>query len=175
MKREERDALLRQGVHAAETPNQRRELAGLEADLEGSPLTGRRLPGRLRNFRPSADAYLASLAGPLPYMVRLREIARLTEQLEAALAESWHVLAVECAGNEAAFASRWAETAKRWSLNEVNDLIDRHNRWYPVESRLPMDPVTRDYALVNGEDYRRRPLGPDWILERFPAALTRVA
>ena len=32
-----------------------------------------------------------------------------------------------------------------------------------------MDPRTRTYALVGGEDYRRRPLGSAWALERFPA------
>ena len=42
-----------------------------------------------------------------------------------------------------------------WSFDEVNDLIDRHNRFYPAESRLPMDPRTRDYALVG-----RRGLSP---------------
>jgi hypothetical protein len=54
---------------------------------------------------------------------------------------------------------------------EINDLIDRHNRWYPVESRLPMDPRRGDYALVNGKDYRLAPLDSGWILERFPAEL----
>ena len=51
----------------------------------------------------------------------------------------------------------------------MNDLIDSHNRYYPAESRLPMDPRTRNYALVGGEDYRRRPLDAAWALERFPA------
>ena len=32
-----------------------------------------------------------------------------------------------------------------------------------------MDPRTRTYALVGGEDYRRRPLDAAWALERFPA------
>ena len=53
----------------------------------------------------------------------------------------------------------------------MNDLIDRHNRWYPIEARLPMDPRTGDYVLVNGEPYRRRPLDERWIFERFPAAM----
>ena len=57
------------------------------------------------------------------------------------------------------------------SFHEVNDLIGRHNRWYPVESRLPMDPRRGDYALVNGRDYRRQPLDAAWALERFPASL----
>ena len=31
-----------------------------------------------------------------------------------------------------------------------------------------MDPKRGDYALVNGEDYRKRPLDAGWVLERFP-------
>jgi hypothetical protein len=54
----------------------------------------------------------------------------------------------------------------------LNDLIDRHNRWYPVESRLPMDPRTGDYARVNGRDYRLEPLDAEWVLERLPADLS---
>jgi len=59
----------------------------------------------------------------------------------------------------------------RWNFSEVNDLIERHNRFYPVEARLPMDVRRRDYALVNGEPYSRSPLDGSWALERFPAEL----
>ena len=57
----------------------------------------------------------------------------------------------------------------------MNDLVERHNRWYPAESRLPMDPRTGEYALVNGRDYRLAPLDVTWILERFPAAISSAA
>jgi hypothetical protein len=170
VKRAEREAIMRQGVTLPETPRQRRDLAGLEADLEDHPGTGRALPIRLRNFRPSADSYLASLGGPLPYMIRLREIARRTEALETALGAAWYELALECDGQNV-FARRWRELTAQWSFHEVNALIERHNRWYPVESRLPMDPARRDYALVNGEEYRREPLDAAWALERFPPSL----
>lgn len=160
---------MKQGVVAPETPRERRELSGLEQDLDGSPLAGRPLRLRLRMFRPSAEGYLASLGGPLPYMVRLREIAAKTAAHEEALAQAREELAAECAGDSRRFARRWRELAASWSFDEVNDLIERHNRWYPVESRLPMDPKRGDYALVNGEDYRRQPLDADWVLERFPA------
>ena len=50
----------------------------------------------------------------------------------------------------------------------MNDLIERHNRWFPAESRLPMDPRRGDFALVNGRDYRLEPLDARWVLERFP-------
>ena len=115
---------------------------------------------RLRNFRPDVGSYLASLGGPLPYMARLREIDELTAQHDQQLAEAYDVLGGD--------ASAWSELAHGWDFSEVNDLIDRHNRWYPVERRLSMDPTTGDYALVNGRSYRRRPLDARWVLERFP-------
>ena len=64
--------------------------------------------------------------------------------------------------------SAWRRIAERWNFSEVNDLIDRHNRWYPIEARLAMDPRTRDYVKVGGRPYRREPLDVAWILERFP-------
>ena len=171
MKRRERESFLRQGVTLPETPRDRRNLEGLAADLEGSPLAGRQIPLRLRNFRPSAEGYLASLGGPLAYMVRLRQIDRLTGELEEALATAWGELTDECGDDASSFARRWREVAAAWPLDEVNALIERHNRWYPVESRLPMDPARGDYALVNGSDYRRARLDAAWVLERFPPVL----
>jgi hypothetical protein len=160
VRRRERELIMRQGVVLPETPRDRRNLEGLEEDLRESPLRGRRTTLRLRNFRPDAGSYLASLGGPRPYMARLREIAVLTAQHEDALADAY------CAHGHDARA--WREIVEGWSFDEVNDLIDCHNRWYPAESRLPMDPRTGDYALVNGEPYRRRPLDASWVLDRFP-------
>jgi FtsP/CotA-like multicopper oxidase with cupredoxin domain len=51
----------------------------------------------------------------------------------------------------------------------VNELIERHNRHFPAESRLPMNPRTGDFVLINGRAYTREPLDAEWILVRFPA------
>lgn len=152
---------MRQGVVLPETPRDRRNLDGLEQDVRDSPFKGRGLPLRLRNFRPDAGSYLASLGGPRPYMARLREIAALTAAHEAALGEAY--------GSLDGDAAAWEVLVAGWDFRDVNDLIDRHNRWYPAESRLPMDPRTGDYALVNGQSYRHRPLDAAWVLERFPS------
>jgi hypothetical protein len=104
-------------------------------------------------------------------MVRLHVIEAQIAEYEERLAEAWRLLAGECDGDRDAFARCWQAIAQGWQFAEVNDLVDRHNRWYPVESRLPMDPRTGDYALVNGRDYRLAPLDADWILERFQAEL----
>jgi len=170
MKREERERILNQGAVSAETPRSRRERETLHEDVRSAGLRGRQVRLRLRNFRPTEDSYLSALGGPLPYMVRLRTVTEMTADHERRLAEAWAELAAETREG-ADFAQAWRGELERWSFDEVNDLIDRHNRYYPVESRLPMDPKTRDYALIAGEDYRRRPLNVAWALERFPASL----
>jgi hypothetical protein len=175
MERAERDAILRQGVVLPETPRQRRELAALAEDLETIELTGRPLPIRARHFRPSAEAYLVATRGPLPYMLRLREIEQRTAAVQEVLRGAWEALARDCEGDAERFRREWMAAAEAWSFNEVNDLVERHNRWYPVESRLPMDPRRGDYALVNGRDYRLEPLDAAWVLEQFSPDLSSVS
>jgi hypothetical protein len=107
-------------------------------------------------------------------MLRLREIEQRTEEHEEKLLAAWRALAEECDGDAARFRRRWRAVAKKAAFDEVNDLIDRHNRWYPAESRLAMDPRRGDYALVNGRDYRLSPLDSEWVLERYPPSLKRA-
>jgi hypothetical protein len=175
MEQVEREAIMRQGVSRPETPRDRRELAGLEEDLLSAPGRGSPVRLRLRNFRPAADAYLAAARGPLAYMVRLHVIEVQIEEHEERLAEAWQAVAVASDGDGERFAARWREIAEAWSFDEVNDLVERHNRWYPTESRLPMDPSTGDFALVNGRPYRMAPLDTHWVLERFPPELERAS
>jgi hypothetical protein len=143
------------------TPPSKRERERLEADRDLNPLVGKRLRRRIRNFRAEADNYLASLGGPLPYMRRLRLIETETEAQLERLAAAYAEHADDPTG--------WRRVAGRWDFGAVNDLIERHNRWYPIEARLPMDPKTRDFVQVGGRPYWREPLDARWILERFPA------
>ena len=174
--RERRNLLGAWGVRP-ENDRERREREVLERELAGAPYKGQRIRLRPNPFGPAAESYVASRGGPLPYMVRLREIEAETAEHERVLAEAWRELSAECAGRPEAFARRWRALAARWNFVAVNELIERHNRWYPTEARLPMDPRTRDFALVNGQHYRRAPLGPGWVLRRFPPwlALARAA
>ncbi|HVW88537.1 MAG TPA: hypothetical protein VHC01_03650 [Gaiellaceae bacterium] len=159
MKRRPEDIIGEWGVRDV-TPPSAAERSKLDAEAELNPLAGRPLKRRIRRFRPDPDRYVASLGGPLPYMQRLRqiddEIEAHTARLEAAY--------VEHGGDPAA----WRRLAERWRFDEVNDLIARHNRYYPIEARLAMDPRTRDYVKVGGRPYTREPLDASWILERFP-------
>jgi hypothetical protein len=150
-------------------PRERARASELERDLEGSPLRGRRLPSRFRLGSLGADRYVAALGGPLPYMQRLREIELQIAQHERELEAAREAVASESNGSPGEFADRWRAVAAGWRFDEVNELIDKHNRWYPAESRLPMDPRTGDFVRIRGRSYRREPLDAAWVLERFPA------
>jgi hypothetical protein len=103
-------------------------------------------------------------------MQRLRAIEAEVAEHERALEAAWRELA-STARDAESFAARWRRRVARWSFAAVNELIEKHNRYYPIEARLPMDVKSGDFALVNGERYDRRPLDEAWALERFPASL----
>ena len=175
MDRRERERILREGGVGPQPPHERARERSLAEDLATSPLRGRRLRQRLRNFRPPVDTYVASLGGPLPYMQRLREIELQIAAHERRLHEAHAECAAEAGGDESRFAAAWLAAAAAWRFDEVNELIDRHNRFFPVESRLPMDPRTGDFVLVSGRHYTRACLDAAWIVERFPATLAAAA
>jgi hypothetical protein len=140
----------------------------IERSFEDTQVVGKPLSRRARQTRRSVEAYLK--AGVLPrYMERLREIERETEDQRARLMRAYEALKEECAGNPQLFATLWRQRASAWRFEKLNQLIQDHNDWYPIESGLPMDPRTRDYQRIRGRSYRRDPVGAEWVLREFPA------
>jgi hypothetical protein len=137
--------------------------SGVDDAREGKPLSR-----RARQTRRTVEAYLA--AGVMPrYMERLREIEAERASLRSRIGRAYRVLSEACGDDREAFARAWRKRAHEWPFEEINQLIKQHNDWYPIESGLPLDPRTRDYVPIRGRSYRRAPLGPDWVLEQFPA------
>jgi hypothetical protein len=142
------------------TPPSQKERKALEVEADLNPLVGKPLRRRLRNFVAEPDTYIASLGGPLPYMRRLREIEHETDRQLEALAAAYEEHRHD--------AASWRRAAERWDFSSLNELIEKHNRWFPAEARLRMDPRTRDFVKVGGKPYRRELLDVAWILDRFP-------
>src|SRR5204862_7927 len=110
----------------------------------------------------------ADVLGPAPLLrLRGRHRAQLVVKTDRPRAVAAHLERLEEAYAER--ATDWHAVAERWDFGDVNDLIERHNRWYPVESRLAMDPRSRDFVKVGGRPYQREPLDAAWVLARFPA------
>jgi hypothetical protein len=119
-------------------------------------------------YDPSAlERYIRSAVLPR-FIQRLREIEDEVIRQLAALARAYEELRESYGADADGFARRWREVAERWRFDDLNELIRQHNEYYPIERDLPVDPRTGEYVTVVGRSYRREPLGPGWILERFP-------
>jgi len=144
----------------------------LRRSLEDESGVGKPLSRRARQTRRTVEAYLR--AGGIPrYMERLRDIDAELSLHTYRLQRVYRALQAACRGDAEEFARRWRARASAWRLDRVNELIREHNMWYPIETRLPMDPRTGDYIRRGGRSYRRDEVGPAWILERFPPSLER--
>lgn len=153
----------------AEQPDRTPAERVVRRSLSGASAAGRPLPQASIERERSIEGYLLGQEPPA-WMRRARSIERLTRAHERALADARVELRERHAGDPAGFAAAWEALAGRWDFRDVNELVDAHNEWYPVERRLPMDPRTGEYVTVGGgRSYRRERLGPAWVLRRFPA------
>jgi hypothetical protein len=101
-----------------------------------------------RNFTLSVEQRLRAYAQGVPGYLRRR---RRIEDLEARLIGK--LVATEGPDPTAAQATS-AEIATDLAL--LNDLIDRHNRFYPIEANLPID-VRTGRLLDRGVPWRPLP------------------
>ena len=90
--RRERERILGEHQPREMTERERREAERLDEDLEDSPLVGKPLPRRLRNFTHSPEAYALAIAGPPAHARRLREIEDLIAGHEEELRRDWEEL-----------------------------------------------------------------------------------
>jgi len=115
------------------------------------------------------DRVRALAGGPPAFMRRLRSIEDLEEGIVRSLAALLE---------EARAAGRPPEAHARAAapvamLEKLNDLIARHNRWYPIEANLPMRPRTGELIDRTGEPFRPRPqLTLEELLARARALAT---
>jgi hypothetical protein len=137
-------------------------------DLDEESGKGRPLSSRAAQAPRSIDAYLKSGVRPR-WMQRVSDVDAGIAGERRRLERAYRALQAECDGNAALFAARWRELARSWRFDDLNVLIAQHNDWYPVERDLPLNPRTGDYVRVGGRSYRRPVLGPEWVLEQFPA------
>jgi hypothetical protein len=122
------------------------------------------------NFTLTAEDRVRALAsGPPAWMRRLRAIEDLEEGIVRVLVEACEQAAAQ--GAEPAAHAR--ANAPLRALERLNDLVARHNRWYPIEANLPIQPRTGELLDRTGQLWRPMPVRTlDELLAR---ALARLA
>jgi hypothetical protein len=139
----------------------------VDKDRAENPSAGRPLSRTRLQYQRTLEGYLK--AGNRPrWMERVAEIDRGVVTAERKLAAAYRALREACGDDAEAFARRWCETARTWSFDQHNTLVEQHNEWYPIERQLPVNPRTGEYVAVHGRSFRRPKLDEAWILERFP-------
>ena len=142
----------------------------LERSLVDESGLGRPLSRRAATTQRTVEAYLKTGVRPR-WMERVVEIDQGIAAEKRRLERAYRALQQECGRDRALFARLWRDVVRGWRFDPaLNGLIEQHNEWYPVERRLPMNPRTGDYVPVGGRSYRRPVLGPEWVLEQFPAS-----
>lgn len=131
------------------------------------PGTGNPISARTRLTARTLEGYMEASARPR-WMERILEIEHAIARERSELAEAYDALRAECGDDRKAFAARWREIAQSRDHGDVNELIRHHNKWFPVERDLPMDPRTGDFRPIHGRSHVRRELSADWVLELFP-------
>jgi hypothetical protein len=106
-----------------------------------------------RNFSISTADRVRAAAGPHAYMRRKRHIEDLSASLRETVAA-----AIARAACDIPAARRVVEghAPSIKALRELHGLIVAHNRFYPIEANLPLDPVSR-VELDHGRPYKPLP------------------
>lgn len=122
-----------------------------------------------RNLRNTSSVEQYLQAGVVPrFIERARQIEDSMHRHRQRLERAYQWARDQHGHDPDEFRERWQAIAGTWRFDDVNELIDEHNQWYPAERRLPLNPRTGDYLTIGNRDWRRTPLDEAWILRQFP-------
>lgn len=110
-----------------------------------------------RNFTISTGESVRAITIGVPsYAARRRRIEDALETYVDLLLEHDEKLAAKGASAEERRVALHLE-AQKLDLTHVNRLIEAHNRYYPIEANLPVDPRTGDYMIRRGTPFEPEP------------------
>jgi hypothetical protein len=96
-----------------------------------------------RNFTIPTEAQTrAVITGPPAYMLRKRRIEDMEEALVAKLVDLAEQSRSEHPDDHHAARAAFVCAARVLDLAPINALLEKHNKYYPCEANLPLDPKT---------------------------------
>lgn len=110
----------------------------------------------VRNFTLTTAERIKGLHGPPAYARRKRHIEDLEDAILAEIAEMRAEAEKLFPGDDEAVEAEVLFRAREIDLSKLNELIERHNRYYPSEANLPMDP-RRGCLIERGQPWKPLP------------------
>ncbi|HEY6463372.1 MAG TPA: hypothetical protein VIY73_24565 [Polyangiaceae bacterium] len=124
-----------------------------------------------RNFTIATEDRVRAIAAGAPaFAKRLRAIEDLEEGIVRVIVDRCRDAPSGASADDLAAHAR--SRAPLRALERLNDLVGRHNRYYPIEANLPMRPPSGELVDRTGE--RWRPMALRTLDELVARALARL-
>ena len=148
----------------------RDRLIGEKLDSQAIPenIKGKPLKIPQFNFTISLENKVKSLFGPPYYAKRAGQIENITQKLMEDLTIEYASMIDSLGDDPEVFAQQWTDLIGSLELDELNDLIDKHNTYYPMEAKLQIDPNTGAPLLGSVPWKPKERISVEGLLKRFP-------
>lgn len=120
------------------------------------------------NFTVPLEKTIMSYAGIPEYIQRAKLVEEKTTKIKSDLKLQYDKLEKRVGNNRIKFNKSWENILKSYNFQDINQLIEKHNLFYPQEANLRMDFDTGEY-LLGSDIWRKTPLfSVSLILEELP-------
>jgi len=126
------------------------------------------------NFTIPLEKKVLAVSGPPYYAVRARQIEQLTDQLMKDLTINYRKMAEQFGHHPEVFSRRWKKAVESIELDMLNDLIERHNNYFPIEANLAIDPKSEALMFGAAPWEPKEKVTTESLLQRFPANTAAV-
>ncbi len=120
------------------------------------------------NFTVSLENKIMACAGIPEYIQRAKLVEEKITKIKADLKIRYDKLEKKLGNNHARFNKSWESILKSYNFQEVNELIEKHNMFYPLEANLRMDFDSSEYLLGSNIWEKTPLLSASLILEELP-------
>jgi hypothetical protein len=128
-----------------------------------------------RNFTLSIDDRIRALTiGAPAYATRKKHLEDLELQHVRALVALHDALVAKHAGEpdlDALVARALVDKAATFDVKRMNALVTAHNRYYPIEANLPIDPRTGHYLVYGRPWVPEEPWTASRLVDRAQAVI----
>ena len=138
--------------------------------LKGKPL---KIPQF--NFTISLENKVRSMFGPPHFAVRARRIENAIRQLTEDLSIEYAGMHDKFGDDPEEFAEQWEKLIESLELDELNDLIEKHNTYYPMEANLQISPDSGAPMIGSVPWKPKAKISAEVLLKQFPSEVTSAS
>lgn len=143
----------------------------LRESLQASGRMGQQLNVLQSPHRLTAGEMVGGLFGAPAWSRRLKRIHDLSVALYDDLETAWGKHARRYRGKPEWFAKRWREYIEKTDLAALNEVIRKHNDYYPIEARIPIHQITGEYIVPPGIEHPKAEVTIEQLLREYPPDL----